>query len=196
MAVRRVGRALRALHGTPAEGTVPAQTGVGERDAQAEALSTLSAGTYIATLLPGVGSAYSSLLCEAVATLDNLPTERLVLAHGDFKGDNVLVHQGHPSILDLDRACRGEPALDLGKFLADLAWWCPHPAELAVLKAAFRAGYGVCDPLRWARAEMWAVLFDLKIAARRCALHHATWEAEVRSRVEAAGAALSVARGA
>ena len=45
-------------------------------------------------------------------------------------------------ILDLDRVCLGDPALDLGKFLADLRWWSGDDQRAGQLTEAFRAGYG------------------------------------------------------
>ncbi|MGH8965550.1 MAG: hypothetical protein ACRDXB_09525, partial [Actinomycetes bacterium] len=64
------------------------------------------------------------------------------------------------------------------------------------LTRAFRAGYGDCDPVRWARAEVLAALFRLKLAARRCCVHDVDWEAQVRVRVTEAGAAQRLARSA
>jgi hypothetical protein len=57
-----------------------------------------------------------------------------------------------------------------------------------------RPGHGPCDPARWSRAELWAVFFDLKIAARRCALHEPHWAAQVTGRVQAACGRLLLAR--
>lgn len=194
-AVRRVGRALRVLHGVTRAGTAGNELCAPARDVSTEASSALGAAAHIAALLPAVGAAYTSMVSEVVDVLDRLPSEQPVLAHRDFKSDNILIHRGHPRILDFDRSGRAEPALDLGKFMADLSWWCPAP-DLPALRTAFRAGYGPSDSLRWARAEAWAVLFELKIAARRCALHEPDWELQVRNRVAAASAALLVARGA
>jgi hypothetical protein len=94
----------------------------------------------------------------------------------------------------VDRTGAAEPSLDLGKLLADMAWWCSDTVKAQALGAAFRAGYGRCDPARWARAELWAVLFDLKIAARRCAVHDPDWATQVHRRVEAARDRLSLTR--
>jgi aminoglycoside phosphotransferase (APT) family kinase protein len=40
------------------------------------------------------------------------------LIHGDYKPSQLLVHEGRPALVDLDRACSGDPAIDLGNFLA------------------------------------------------------------------------------
>ena len=193
-AVRRVGRALRVLHGVSATETAGTAVSDPEERARAEASSALGAATHIAALLPEVGAAYASLVSDALDVLQKLPSEQPVLVHGDFKADNILIHRGRLRILDLDRSSRAEPALDLGKFMADLSWWCTEPDRTALWEA-FRAGYGHCDPLRWTRATMWAVIFQLKITARRCAVHDPAWERVVRDRVAAANSVL-LARGA
>ncbi len=190
-ALERAGRVLRALHDSPAvTGPHPALDGIGEQTAQLEATSTLRAGEHIVALLPAVGRTYVAMVSAVVERLDRMPAEAVTFGHGDFKCDNLLVHDGQVRVLDLDRSCWAEPALDLGKFLADLRWWCPLGNDADARSTAFSAGYGTCDPARWVRAELLAVLFQLKLAARRCAVHDTHWEALVRRRVAAATAAL------
>lgn len=190
-ALERAGRVLRALHDIPVvAGPDPALDRIGERTVQLEATSTLRAGEHITALLPSVGRTYVALVQAVVDCLDRMPVETAAFAHGDFKCDNLLVHDGQVRVLDLDRSCWAEPAMDLGKLLADLRWWCPLGHDADALSAAFGAGYGSCDPARWNRAELLAVLFQLKLAARRCAVHDTHWEAQVRHRIAAAGAAL------
>ncbi|MGH3342479.1 MAG: phosphotransferase family protein [Carbonactinosporaceae bacterium] len=195
IAVGRLGRALRATHDDswlrhegPAVGNLQAH------DARAEAFALLRTGEHIQALLPVAGSRYSALVSEAARDLERLPAEAAGFAHGDFKSDNILVHLERPRILDFDRCCWAEPAMDLGKLLADLAWWCPVANHVPRLHAALHAGYGPCDPIRWKRAERWAVLFRLKFAARRCALQDHDWPAKVQRQITAAGAALLTAR--
>jgi aminoglycoside phosphotransferase (APT) family kinase protein len=48
------------------------------------------------------------------------PEEDLCVIHGDFKPDQLLVHEGRTSLVDLDRAGRGDPAVDVGNFMAAL----------------------------------------------------------------------------
>jgi aminoglycoside phosphotransferase (APT) family kinase protein len=167
---------------------------VRERDAAAEAGALLGCGSHITALLPGAARAYRDLASAALEDLEALPGEEAGFTHGDFKADNVLIHASQPRILDLDRWCRAEPALDLGKFLADLAWWCPQPDDVRRLQSALRAGYGPCDALRWQRADRWAVLFMLKFAARRCVLPHPAWPSRVTAQVDAAREVLLGAR--
>jgi len=189
-AVHQAGRALRMLHDATEPGRrppVPVVRTSGPRD---EATATARAGEHVAALLPGAGATYTALLAEATERLDRDHGEPLVLCHGDLKCDNLLVHESGLRILDLDRARMAEPALDLGKLLADLRWWRPAAAERRPLVEAFHAGYGPCDPSRWARAELWAVTYQLRHVARRCAVHEPDWERQVLERVEATVAAM------
>jgi Ser/Thr protein kinase RdoA (MazF antagonist) len=136
-------------------------------------------------LLPTVGSDYLSLVDEIAAELDQLPTEAPTFTHGDLKSDNVLASTEGIRLLDLDRCGPADPALDLAKFVADLRWWSDED-RARTLADAFRSGYGACDPARWDRAEPLTRLLQLKLAARRCAVHDLSWESDVRARVSAA----------
>lgn len=181
-AVARVGRTVRAIHeSATAPGSSPAA--LGSRAVETEVSATLRAGEHIAVLLPTIGRTYSNLVADVVAGLDGMPVEEPVLTHGDLKSDNLLVESDRLHVLDLDRACWAEPAMDLGKFLADLRWWCPSPRAVALLEDALRAGYGECDPVRWRRAALLATLFEVKFAARRCAVHQPQWAHQVRGQV-------------
>ncbi len=193
--VRLLGRAVRTLHDIPPDDVPSTSAGAGSRDARDEIAATLRAGQHIETLLPTVGSDYRALVDELTAALDLIPTEAPAFNHGDLKADNVLTlgdsagSGGHPQIrlLDLDRSGPADPALDLGKFVADLRWWSgADEGRVLALVSAFRDGYGECDPARWERAELLASLFQLKLAARRCAVHDPNWEIDVRARVAAA----------
>jgi Ser/Thr protein kinase RdoA (MazF antagonist) len=181
--VHLTGRALRVLHGAEAPVT-------GTRSVLTEAAETLRAGEHLTALVPPLGDSYRNLVAGVVAALDRWPAEAPSVVHGDVKCDNLLT-LGHQEVrlLDLDRVSHADPALDLGKFLADLQWWCPSP-QLPALREALRDGYGSCDPARWARAELLAVLFRAKLLARRCAVHDPRWTSQVRTRLAGAEAAL------
>ena len=71
--------------------------------------------------------------------------------HGDLKSDNLLVDDGRVRVLDLDRVCLGDAALDLGKLLADLRWCAGSEPRAQRLQAALRDGYGPDTDDRWAR---------------------------------------------
>jgi aminoglycoside phosphotransferase (APT) family kinase protein len=162
-------------------------TGAGARDAHAEIAATLRAAEHIVVLLPDVGAGLLALVDEIAAELDQLPAEEPTFTHGDLKSDNVLASPDGVRLLDLDRCGLADPALDLAKFVADLRWWSAADEDRASsLIDAFRSGYGAPDAARWDRAMPLARLFQLKLAARRCAVHDPSWESDVRARVSAA----------
>jgi aminoglycoside phosphotransferase (APT) family kinase protein len=193
--VAQTGRALRVLHDSPSgPESLPRRSG--PEGVHAEARETLRAGEHVAALLPDVGRTFEQVVAEVVEGLDRVPEGSAVLSHGDFKSDNLVVDDSRLTILDLDRSAWADPAKDLAKFLVDLRWWCPDQGRAAALAVAFRAGYGTCDDERWARARLFAALFQLKLTARRCAVHDAAWETQVRARVGDAVETLRAARGA
>lgn len=64
----------------------------------------------------------------------------LVLSHGDFTPAQVLLEEGvAPAVVDLDTLCWAEPALDLGRYLAQL--------RLLVIKVGGPAARGSADEL-------------------------------------------------
>ena len=63
------------------------------------------------------------LAAEASAVLDRLviaEPPQLTLVHGDFKPDQLVVTRGGLAVLDFDRVGPGDPAVDLGNFIAQL----------------------------------------------------------------------------
>lgn len=193
--VAQTGRALRVLHDSPSGPATPPPRSASE-EVRAEARETLRAGEHVAALLPRLGRTYEQVAAQVVEELEVVPGEAPVFCHGDFKSDNLVADGGRLTILDLDRAGWADPAKDLGKFLVDLRWWCRNPGRAAALAVAFRAGYGGCDEARWARARLYAALFQLKLTARRCPVHDARWGTQVRIRTLEAVETLRAARGA
>lgn len=195
--VALVGRAVRVLHdhalGSRSLGVSEV---LGTHDVTAEAAATLRAGEHVRVLLPAVGRAYDALVATTIRSSQGGTTPGLTFLHGDLKCDNLLVDGEQVRILDLDRCSRGDPALDLGKFLADLCWWSPAPKPGSTdLTRAFRDAYGETADDRWRRAAVLAALFQLKFAARRHAVHDPLWATRVRDQVQAAAITLGAASG-
>jgi aminoglycoside phosphotransferase (APT) family kinase protein len=132
------------------------------------------------------------------ATADALTTHdpaAPTLVHGDLKSDNVLTGDSL-RILDLDRAGVGDPAADLAKFVADLQWWSPgRRGGAGGLLSAFRGGYGPGAEDRWLRAGALVPIFQLRFAARRCAVHERDWPVRVEALVVAAATLAGTRRG-
>jgi hypothetical protein len=181
--VGRVGVALRAIHdGKP-------RTGGGRQrsDPAAEAAATRRSLEHVAALAADHADTLEALLSETVARLAELPDETGHLLHGDYKCDNLLVTDDGLVLLDFDRVTVGDPALDLGKLLADLRWWSRaagrSPADLV---DAFLYGYGPCPPTRLTRALLYDVLFQLRALGRRIPLHERGWSTAVELGLDAA----------
>jgi aminoglycoside phosphotransferase (APT) family kinase protein len=69
---------------------------------------------------PAVEARAASILDEIGRRLCGVRLGDPTLIHGDFKPSQILVHDGRAALVDLDRACSGEPAIDLGNLLAVL----------------------------------------------------------------------------
>jgi aminoglycoside phosphotransferase len=194
-----LGEAIRALHELDPRSVAAELGDAGSAPlhlVSAELSSTLGAGSHLAALVPALSARFRELAGEAVEHLDRLPAEDARIGHGDLKCDNLIASDGRIWLLDLDRTGLAEPALDLGKLLADLAWWGRHHAiDVRGVVAAFLEGYGPCGDLRLARARLVAVLFGLKLAARRTPVHIADFELRVRDQVDEAAARLRAETG-
>ena len=189
-----IGRAVRVLHDLDHRATTgdsTAEAWSAPHLARAELTSTLGAGQHLTALMPTAGERYRRLATELVERLEEVPAEDPRLGHGDLKCDNILAAGDRIFLLDLDRTGLADPAMDLGKLLADLRWWGHHHGvDVAALAGAFLDGYGLCDPARLSRARLIAVLFHLKFAARRIPVHAPDWAAEVTRQVGEAAALL------
>jgi aminoglycoside phosphotransferase (APT) family kinase protein len=159
--------------------------------ARTELESTLGAGQCLTALMPAVGARFRRLAMEVVDRLEELPAEDLRIGYGDLKCDNIIAADDRIWLLDLDRTGLADPAMDLGKLLADLRWWASYYSiDLTGVVRHFFEGYGPCDPDRLARARLIAVLYQLKLAARRIPVHEPEWAQKVTRHVDDAAASL------
>jgi aminoglycoside phosphotransferase (APT) family kinase protein len=178
--VGSVGSALRRLHdATPVE-DLPDRP-----DAAQQADETLRTAQLVDALLPPVGERLRLAVARALDLLSALPPGPRTLTHGDVKCDNLLVEGARVHLLDFDRVGRGDPAADLGKFLADLRW-CAGADERVVgaLHEALLHGYGAVPWARLARARAYEGLLHLRMAARRVPIHDPDWAARVTQAVQ------------
>ena len=189
-----IGKAVRVIHDLDYQTTTYDMTASQlsmPHLARTELASTLGAGEHLTALMPALGARYRLLAMEVLERLEDLPEEELRLAHGDLKCDNILTSEDRIWLLDLDRTGLAEPAMDLGKLLADLRWWGQHySVDVAGLVRKFLEGYGTCDPARISRARLIAVLYQLKLAARRTPVHAPDWGTQVTRQVDEAAASL------
>lgn len=141
-AAGRIGAALHALHGAPA----PAY-----RYTVADELATLRERLdALAAARPALAERLRVILaaCHAVAAV--LPAMEPRGIHRDCYFDNLLVEAEHGRIwfVDLDLYAAGDPALDVGNFIAHLMEWS--------LRAHGRAD--VLDARAWALEERYLAL--------------------------------------
>ncbi len=107
-----VGKALAAFHRTGYKGLT-------KRDAttlQSEMNATSSLLTH---LMPHLKVSVQRIHLALTELLEASPM-RQTLIHGDFYADQIIIRNDEPVILDLDEAALGEPAIDLGNFVAHL----------------------------------------------------------------------------
>ncbi len=136
--VLSVGRALACLQRQP--GTeLPLFT------REEEIRRTVALADWLSFVCPELAPRVSGVSRKLSATLAAFPAGDCP-CHGDFYADQViLLPEGSVGVLDLDRACRAERALDLGLFLAHLERDVLEnelPGQVGEkAKAAFLTGY-------------------------------------------------------
>lgn len=142
-AVRRVGAALAELHNQTGAG-LETQTPLAIRE------SIRSATGGISVTSPGLEPLVSELEQRIGQLLAGEQTEPVTI-HGDFYADQVLAGDDRASIVDLDNVVRGNPASDLGLFIAHLernALTEGRPkAPVAPVRDALLEGYQSVRPL-------------------------------------------------
>jgi len=168
--LRRVGRLLRAVHSSPA-------AKLRERDPDDEVKAVFRACEAITVQQPELGTLALTVAERARQCLASLEQEPATVVHGDVKLDHVLCTADSVTVLDTDRCAVSDPALDIGKLLADLRWWSSAGPgfDVPAADSALQAGYGA-DGTRWGRARMYASLLMVKMAARRIPPASRGWE--------------------
>jgi aminoglycoside phosphotransferase len=173
--LRRAGALLRTLH----RGPLTLSDRRDQYELAAEMSAVARASGYIKVLLPGAEPRIAALLSKAGELYDRLPKEGPTMAHGDFKLDHLwLGRDGGLTLIDLDKSGVADPALDIGKFLADIHWWhlMADRAGMREAQREFLDGY-VAAPSssRARRARVYEAILLVKIAARRVALFDRRW---------------------
>ncbi|HZJ52251.1 MAG TPA: aminoglycoside phosphotransferase family protein [Actinomycetota bacterium] len=170
----QAGAVLRALQRAP----VGLFDDVRPHSFAGEARAVARAAEHVRPLFPAAGAAIDRILERAAAVEARLPGESPVLAHGDYKADHVWVGRTGITLIDFNTCSLADPALDLGKFLADLHWWYAAGGEEQMLGAQrnFLEGYGhEIEPVRLLRARLYEVLILTKITVRRVRLFDRRW---------------------
>ena len=168
------GGLLRLLHsdGHGLDGDLP------QHDLDAELGSIARAAEHLDPLLPTAAQRVARILDRARDLDEVLPAERPGFAHGDFKTDHVWAAGDRLTLLDFDTCCLAEPALDLGKLLADLSFWYSLAGRpgLATAQEQFLAGYGDVATDRLARTRLYEAIVLTKLTLRRLRRFDQFWE--------------------
>jgi hypothetical protein len=134
----------------------PPDTAVQERRPWVDLARISASATDIDRVAPGLGRQLREA-AEAVAVrFGDTEALGICLCHGDFKHNQVLGEGLGATLVDFDTACRAEPALDLGQFLAYLRL---KAAELGAedaaerLAARFITAYAAAANLTSAQAD-------------------------------------------
>ena len=101
---------------------------------------------------------------------------------------------GGLTLIDFDVSHLGDPALDIGKFLAHLDLWYVtyDPAGLGPARASFLAGYTPGAPEeRLLRARLYEAVELVKITARRVRLFDSDWTSRTERLIGRAHAAMN-----
>jgi hypothetical protein len=112
-ALHKTAVGLAALHRTPA----PSGAAYHWADELVEVWQFVDNLTAAVPELAGAATALLRLLeVHAAAT----PPDPPVFAHGTFRPNQILLHQGQVGLIDFDSWCQAEPALDLALFLTSI----------------------------------------------------------------------------
>ena len=188
--LQTIGRALATMHSGPEA----LRAGLKENSFANEAKVVKRACEHIQALLPETYNTIITILDTLQGRYADFPQEEPTFTHSDFKADHLLSTPQGLTLIDLDTCTLTDPALDLGKFLADLEWWfiikgIPGVEEAHSALLAGYAGDTTDDKLiaeRIRRASLFHVLILVKIVARRVPIYKKEWPAMTASTIERA----------
>jgi aminoglycoside phosphotransferase (APT) family kinase protein len=131
--VLAAGRALAALHAGHPRWPLEARRG--------DDLSRLRADlAVVARVWPAVAAEVSRAVAPAVRAAESSTPAPAVVCHGDLTPSQVLLHDTGTALLDLEGAAWGEPASDVGRFLAYLDARCALDAPAGTRPPSSPAG--------------------------------------------------------
>lgn len=139
----RAGAALGHLHGCR---VLPSQSWTHAQELQVLKTALVKAGE----AMPRHQLRLQALVTRAEQIMDALPDRNPTCIHRDFYPDQVIVDTGQIWLVDLDLVALGDPAIDVGNFLAHLAEYAVRttgaPDGSRRLESAFLSGYKSTGP--------------------------------------------------
>ena len=171
---RRAGMILRALHDAPPE----LAGGLAPRGLGDDADEVHRAAAHIRFLIPATGARLDELIERARALHERLGAGTAVLTHGDYKADHLLATPERLTVIDFDTCALADPALDLGKLMADLRWWAASGRPVNPDRAAKHLldGYGPAGQELLLRARLFEAVVLAKLTVRRVRVSDPDWE--------------------
>jgi Phosphotransferase enzyme family len=177
-ALRKTAVGLVALHRTP--------TPTGPTYGWAEELAEVRRfADTLAAAAPVLAGAATSLLAWLDVHATATPPDAHVFAHGTFRPNQVLLHQGQVGLIDFDSWCSAEPALDLALFLTSIkdiglsvmskatprSGGAPvdvtvHIARVEAICDSFLAAYAMLMPVSRRRVALWEALDTFSLVLR------------------------------
>ena len=183
------GQALSALHQAP-----QVLTGLlRPRSFEEEVEEVEHKCDFVPMLLPSTSAAIESVVGRARDLYARLPQEPPTFTHGDFKAEHFWVTPRGLTLMDFDACHLADPALDIGRFLADLALWYAvwQQSGLKQVQERFLAGYAPGAPReRLVRARLYEALELVRCTGRRLSLFDRDWADRVGRLLGCAGALL------
>ncbi len=193
--LRTIGRGLALLHSGPEI----LQADLKQNTFSKEARVVKRASEHIQVLLPETYNKIIEIVDKAEEGYTHLPQEKPTFTHADFKSDHLLTTPQGLTLIDFDTCTLTDPALDLGKFLADLEWWFTlkgipgvEGAQAELLKGYVgeKQGDQALDE-RLRRAKFFHVLILVKIVARRVPIFRKEWATTTSRLIERTGQVLN-----
>lgn len=173
--LRRLGAAVRLLHGAPTE-----LLGEGAPSFDREVTGAIRAAQHLQVLLPTVARSLQATLGRVREGAESFGDPPATAIHGDLKLAHVWQQGPLLTLIDVDRMRCDDPDLDLGKCLADIRWCCRvRGGNIPALQRAFVDGYVGSEATRLDRARLYEVIFVLKAAARRVSITDSGWADDV-----------------
>jgi aminoglycoside phosphotransferase (APT) family kinase protein len=196
--LRIIGKALATMHNGPET----LQTDLRQNTLTNEAKVVKRASEHIQVLLPETHNKIIEIVDEIQERYSRLPQESPTFTHSDFKSDHLLTTSQGLTLIDFDTCTLTDPALDIGKFLADLEWWFTRQGISGGedAQAELLQGYlGEDEPdqniyERLARAKLFHALILTKIIVRRVPLYKKQWADQTQSMIGKAGMVLHKAK--
>jgi thiamine kinase-like enzyme len=188
--LQTIGSGLAILHSGPET----LQSELKQNNFTHEAKVVKRASEHIQILLPETYNKIVEIVDRAQEKYSALPQEKPTFTHADFKSDHLLTTPQGLTLIDFDTCTLTDPALDIGKFLADLEWWFTlkglagdEEAQAELLKG-YLGERAPDDTIheRLARARLFHVLILVKIVARRVPIYRKEWATMTAQLIERA----------